>query len=52
MEILFVHIVRVLKIMFVMKKVITRMIVDKEMDFISDYTDITVNTWNYDKKTA
>ena len=41
-----------LKIMFVMKKIITRMIIDKDMDFISKYTDIIVNRCKNDKKTA
>ena len=41
-----------IKLIFGMRRVITRMIVEMKMDFISGYTDITVNTWNSDKKTA
>jgi hypothetical protein len=52
MGILFVHIVRMLKIMFGMKKVITRMIIGMELNFISKNTDITVYSCDHDRKTG
>ena len=50
MEILFVHIVQMFKIMFGRKRVITRMINYTEKIIIRKNTDIIVNSCKNDKK--